>query len=111
MEVHLLCRWVWVWLRTRDISRMQYSTASPVGSCAPTAQVERRGEIRVTATACDSHRGLRAADATLQYPIHDHDFSFPLGEALLWPVGCGRRATVAVSGWQLAVDTWGRQGG
>lgn len=59
--------WRWVWLRTRDISRMQYSTASTGGSCAPTAQVQIQGEIRVTATACDSHRGVRAADATLQY--------------------------------------------
>lgn len=59
--------WRWVWLRTRDISQMQYSTASTGGSCAPTAQVQIQGEIGVTATACDSHRGVRAADATLQY--------------------------------------------
>lgn len=63
-KVQLL--WRWVWLRTRDISQMQYSTASPVGNCAH-CPGGRRAEIRVAATACDSHKGTMATDATLQY--------------------------------------------
>lgn len=55
MKVQVL--WRWVWLRTRDISQMQYSTARPVGTLVaepPTAQVQdavKSGSLQQHATA------------------------------------------------------------